>query len=588
MKAPMIIPAILLFATAAANAQTTEPAKPPAADQAKPAAEQPKPAVPAAKPTVEAPSDRKAYQDALKITDPKAKIEALEKFQKDFPDSTMVASAKTNIFSTLAQKFPDQTARIQQMADAMYRSAEKKDKGRIAGQMADTLLTYNLLLQDARRYAKKSLEAMDQAEYLKDQKASYEKRKATAPSDEELVKRFKQSRATRVGALGRIEFKLGKNAEAQRLLEESYAVNANVPAVSGALGELALKTGNEAKALDYLIPTRLSGKAPETSAAALESIYRKNHNGSLDGFEAMLDAEYHKRFPSPIKPVAFKPMEQRSDRLVLAEVFTGSGCPPCVGADLAFEAAMERYGAKNLAVVMYHQHIPQPDPMTNPDSAARYKYYSPLGVPTYKVDGGPVMCVEDGKPVECSGDNRDGAKDIYGHLQLTVDRELIAPAQAQVKVQASVAGNLVKVTAAVSGVKSDSKDLNVQVLLLEKELRYSGENGIRFHPMVVRAMGGEKDDGFALKSAAASFEQTFDLDKISAGLKTYLDDYQAKPTRGNPFKFIEEKYQIDAHNLAVVVFVQDVKSKRILQSAYVDLNPQAAPHIPTETASGSK
>ena len=183
-----------------------------------------------AKPGAEAPSDRTAFQAALKVEDPKLKIEALEKFKKDFPQSAMVSSATMNIFSTLVQKLPDQTARIQQLADTSYRAADKKAKGSMAGQFADTLLTNNLLLHDAEHYAQKSLAAMDQAEYLKDQKASYEKRKATVPSDAELIKRFKQSRATRVALLGRIEFKLGKNAAAQKLLEESYRVSAAPPA----------------------------------------------------------------------------------------------------------------------------------------------------------------------------------------------------------------------------------------------------------------------------------------------------------------------------------------------------------------------
>lgn len=577
MNVRQFFPALLFsLALTAANAQTPEPAKP-AAD-----------AKPAAKPAPEVPADRKAYQDATKLTDPKEKIAALEKFKKDYPTSSLASGVEMTIFSTLAQKLPEQTTRIQQLGASLYSTAEKKDKGRTAGQLATTLLTYNLLLPDALKYARKCVEAMDQAEYLKDQKASYAKRKAAVPTDEELIKRFKQSRASNVALVGRIEYKLGKTADAQKALEESYAVSPNTPTVTGILGEIALKSGNEAKALDYLIPTKLSGRASESASAALDTIYKKNHNGSLTGFGDMLDAEYNKRFPSPIKPEAFKPMEGRSDRLVLAEVFTGSGCPPCVGADLAFEGAMQRYGTKNVAVVMYHQHIPQPDPMTNTATTNRYKFYKPVGVPTYKVDGGPVMCVEDGKPTECSGDNRDGAKDIYGHLQLTIDRQLTTPADAQIKLAASITGSVVKVNAAVSGVKGDSKDLNVQVLLLEKELRYSGENGIRFHPMVVRAMGGDKSDGFALTSASGSFEQSFDVAKLSADLKTYLDDYEQHPTRGTPFKFIEKKDQIDSHDLAVVVFVQDTKTKRVLQAAYVDLNPTASTPATEAVAAGSK
>jgi hypothetical protein len=36
-----------------------------------------------------------------------------------------------------------------------------------------------------------------------------------------------------------------------------------------------------------------------------------------------------------------------------------------------------------------------------------------------------------------------------------------------------------------------------------------------------------------------------------------------------------------------VVFVQDAKTKHILQAAYVDLNP-AAPHLPTSNANQPK
>jgi hypothetical protein len=80
-------------------------------------------------------------------------------------------------------------------------------------------------------------------------------------------------------------------------------------------------------------------------------------------------------------------------------------------------------------------------------------------------------------------------------------------------------------------------------------------------------------------------EQVWDLDQVSAGLKAHLDEYEAKGHRGNAFKFIEKKYQIDRGNLAIVVFVQDAKNKHVLQSAFVDLN---APAGHTPTASGGE
>jgi hypothetical protein len=240
---------------------------------------------------------------------------------------------------------------------------------------------------------------------------------------------------------------------------------------------------------------------------------------------------------------------------------------------------MERYSRKELAVVMYHQHVPRPDPMTNSDTQARSKYYAVGGVPTYFIDGSKV---------DYNGAGRDDTKSVWEHIQKPIEKELDNPAEDKIDVQASVVGNSVKVSATVASVKTESKDLKVHILLLEKELTYSGENGIRFHPMAVRAMGGKDDDGFALDPAApAPVEQVWDLDKISASLKKQLDDYEAKGHRGNPFKFIDKKYQIDRGNLAVVVFIQDAKTKHVLQAAFVDLNPQS-PHVTSSNSGESR
>ena len=261
----------------------------------------------------------------------------------------------------------------------------------------------------------------------------------------------------------------------------------------------------------------------------------------------------------------YHPTDKRSDRLVLAEVFTGSGCPPCVGADLAFEAAMERFPSKDLAVVMYHEHVPRPDPMTNPDTIARSKAYEVRGVPTYAIDG---------KTVGGGGGARDNAGKIYERIVTPIEKDLELPAEARLTAHAVISGNTVKVTGAVADVKDKSDDLKVRVLLVEKEIRYTGENGIRFHTMVVRAIAEEKADG--------AYSHTFNVDEISAGLKKHLDEYEAAGHRGETFKFIEKKDAIDRANLAVVVMVQDDKTRHVLQSAMIDLSTEGK-KISTET-----
>ena len=248
---------------------------------------------------------------------------------------------------------------------------------------------------------------------------TYARRKQNIPPPEQFAGDFAKVRASRVGTLGRVEMKLGRTAEARKLLEESYAVTPSNANVAAALGEMAAKAGDEAKAMDYLVPVRLSGHAPDTANQVFEALYKKGHNGSLDALEAMLDMEYRKRFPNPVHVEAYKATEKRSDRVVLGEVFTGSGCGPCEGADVAFDAALERYARKDLAVVMYHVHIPRPDPMTTEETMARYRKYGENGVPAIAIDGKKTVGggSRESAPRDFRGvpeGSRDGSRDGRG------------------------------------------------------------------------------------------------------------------------------------------------------------------------------
>ena len=566
------------LALSGADAQTT----PAAAQPPKPAADD------AAKPAVrETPPDQKAFNEANKIADPEKKIAALEKLKTDFPDSSYAAMADFGIFGTLIQKMPGQTDRIRKTAKTLFAESVAKDKaaskentfatttsrGVMATRIADQMLTGDLLLKDAESYARKGVEALRENVWIAERRESYAKSKRKIPPQEELAKSFKETRAARVATLGRVELKKGRTAEAQKLLEESYAVTPSNVTVAAALGEMAAKAGNDAKAMDFLIPARLSGHAPDTANQTFEAVYKKGHNGNLEGLEAMLDTEYRKRFPNPIHVDAYKPTEKRSDRIVLAEVFTGSGCPPCAGADVAFDAAMERYARKDLAVVMYHVHVPRPDPMTTTETSARSKNYGVTGVPTFAIDGKKTM----------GGGSRDSAPGVFERFQKDLENDLETAAEAMVKIDAGLHGGTVKVSAAVADVKSDSKDLKVQILLVEKEIRHLGENGIRFHPMVVRAFGGEKGEGYAIEAnGKGTFDASFELEAISKDIRKQLDEYEAKGHRGETFKFSAKKDQIDRANLAVVVFVQDDKTKHVLQAGYVDLGAPAGAHPTTE------
>jgi hypothetical protein len=244
--------------------------------------------------------------------------------------------------------------------------------------------------------------------------------------------------------------------------------------------------------------------------------------------------------------------------VVLAEVYTGAGCSPCLAVDLAFDVELERYSREDLAVVMYHQHIPRPDPLSNNYSVDRWKFQKGRGVPTYVIDGAMTT----------GGGSRDSVPESESKLRTAIEKRLIVPASAKLTVDASLNTGSVHVKTEVDGIQNGSADLKLQVLLVEKVIRYSGENGIRFHPMVVRSMASFPLDG------SKKFEHSFDLAKVAAELKAHIDAFEVKDARHNTdgkFRFAEKRLDVDAAQLAVVVFVQDQKSKEILQSIYRDV-----------------
>jgi lipopolysaccharide biosynthesis regulator YciM len=140
---------------------------------------------------------------------------------------------------------------------------------------------------------------------------------------------LRSERASVQATLGQILTKRGKTDEGVKILKEAYAAKPAAFAMAGiarSLYEAARTAGNDNDQLEYLSALALSGRGTADEFKALDEIYKKTHNGSLDGMEAMLDARWrrdHVRFG--VTPYARPANTKPTGRTVLAEVFPGSG-----------------------------------------------------------------------------------------------------------------------------------------------------------------------------------------------------------------------------------------------------------------------
>jgi hypothetical protein len=514
------------------------------------------------------PADQKAFLIAAGMNDPQAKLDALRKFQKDYPKSVYSGSIDLEVLEVLAKNFPSRAAEINTEIEIVLKNDEQ---GSRSDMVASYLAENDALLARAEKYENQALRRLgDEAKYTADTKSYYQANKIPIPDEKKIHEYYLGTRARYRATLGGIYVKEGKTEEGQAMLKESFQQDPSDYHIASQLAAIELKAGHDAAAFDYLVPARLNGNTNVEDEQKLERLYKKTHGDSLAGFQEYLDQRYEQLYPEPTKPELYTPGASRSDRVVFAELITGAACPPCVGADIGMDQVIQHYSRKDVVVLASHRQSPRPDPMANWSSIKQSNLYDIKGIPSVIVDGVPMTAFVGGL--------REGYKTAYDNINAAVEKELEAPSEAAITVSASLQGDAVQVHATAERVKNPSADVRLQIALVEQRIRYNGENGIRFHSMVLRNLANLEKDGFAIQAdGATNVDYSFDVAKISRELKSYLEYYQENNDRYGKFKFVEFKDAIDANNLAVVAFIQDSKTKHILQSSFVNVSGASSP-----------
>ncbi len=325
----------------------------------------------------------------------------------------------------------------------------------------------------------------------------------------------------------------------------------------------------QAQRAERLLDKKTSPERQKAVLTALEAALRRlGKTAEAQAVDARLndaaDREYLKKVP-PFKAKEFAGRKGTSDRAVVMELFTGAQCPPCVAADVAFDALLKTYQPRDVVLIQYHMHIPGPDPMTNPASEARWDYYR-KHFPN-QVRGTPTTLL-DGKVLPGGGGPMAAAEQKYEAYRAALEPLLETAAGAKVAVRASLAGEKVSIEANVTEVKGGN--VKLRLLLVEETIRYVGGNRLRFHHQVVRAFPGGVE-GVAIKDKALRHTASIDLGELRKNLNKYLDNYAATkqefPSTDRPLRFA---------NLRVIALVQDDDTAAILQAAQMELGSAPA------------
>jgi hypothetical protein len=349
-----------------------------------------------------------------------------------------------------------------------------------------------------------------------------------------------------------------------------YGPRYQLEAVARCLDALASQKGYEAVALesaDALAKALPESASPARQSRILKTVrvaqvkagkadLAKQTEARLARVEEAMDKEYLALVP-PFKPAKFQGRKEKSERVAVMELFTGAQCPPCVAADVAFDALLKSYAPTDVVFLQYHMHIPGPDPLTNEDGEARWKYYGNLR--------GTPSTLFNGKTGAGGGGGMGQAEGKFKAYKGVLDPLLEAEAPLSITGKATRQGDTVGIAVDVAGAKgSADKKLRLRIALVEETVKYVGGNGLRFHHHVVRAMPGGAE-GAAITEEKLAKKTEINLADLRKALAKYLDESAKErefPTPDRP---------MDLRKLRVVAFVQDDATKEILQAVQLDV-----------------
>lgn len=255
-----------------------------------------------------------------------------------------------------------------------------------------------------------------------------------------------------------------------------------------------------------------------------------------------------------IKPKAFAGRKGKSERVVLAELFTCSGMAQCSAAGLAYQTLETNILPKDVIFLEYHFPLEEgPDPLTSQAALTRARIYRVQSVPILVLDGTPGPSVQ--------GDEAEAQK-RYEEIQTALIPQLEEAAGAKIKGSATRKDNKIDVKLEATDVTAKGESLALRAVLVEDTVEFKGADGVPVHHNVVVAFAGPAQ-GEKVKNKKASLTATVDLDVVKKDIKSFLDRALAESA--------PKKLPFDFKKLRVIAFVQDDETGKVLQATQIDV-----------------
>jgi tetratricopeptide (TPR) repeat protein len=480
------------------------------------------------------PPEYKELMSALRIEDLAARLKELERIKAAYPQSRYAAAIDNAILASRIGLAPDVDAVVKLQQPAIQSA---QGTGRIFAyySAAMQIVRHKNIAQFDKNKVTKTVEVYV-AEGLK--LASDPEFIDTIPPDQ---RDYARSNAPTLHlALALAYLNEGRAEKSQKSLQD-YVKSGGVQEKTYhyVLGTTMGALGKNKEALDSFL--RAAAEGFEDSAKKAKEYWSKV-NGSSEGFEAGLEAR-QRQLPFQIE--RFEPAKEWKGKTVLAELFTGSECPPCVAADLGFDGLIESFGPEHLAALEYHLPIPRPDPIMNMATRRRGRFYGVNSTPAVFFDG---------ESFAGGGGARQMAEEKYQQYAQAVKARVYNQAELRLKVSARLTGDDVRVRFSAD---KDLAGVECQFALVQEEEVYRGGNGIVYHKMVVR-------DFLTLDRAAAK-DKTARFNIVQAEKDAEARLAEIEKERG--FTFEEKHTRIDRARLLVVFFLQDSLTKKVYNAA---------------------